>query len=727
MPSFSEYLLLPTTFSFPKTVRVYGYVMLFITKTRKGKATTGLLLGEAKLWFSTFQCDVITSKQVITVNVQQSKVMDNMTNQTNILRYFTIKQLVFESSEQLVCSLTDQCLHLALLYLFRKGAAEVRKFVSKKLTDKIAYEFDGLLLSKGRLLDGMSFLETGEFENFSIGSLGVKINIPVLARYSPLSYSIAQHVHWEVGRHRGIETTNRLSLQHVSIIQGMTLYRELAEECIKCHMKRKKYMEVPMGPVASEQLVIAPPFFITMMDLFGPLRSFVPGFERVTRARRELESKVHILVGVCVTTRIVNLQALEGKDSAAIIDGFTRLSSEVGIPTKVLVDQDSGAMAAFKSAELNFIDLQHQLHTQFGINFTTCPVGGHHQHGLVEATIKSIQDTFEQCGLNTRRIHALGWQTFCKLAENAFNNLPLGFSYGRQQDNTELLKILTPNMLRVGRINSRALQGPVRLPVDEKELLKVVESTYQGWYNIFKETVVPRLINQPKWFKKEEDLKEQDLVYFQKHESDLSSDWTIGQVDQIVVGRDGLIRRAWIKYFNYGEKNPRLTDRSVRRLVKLWSLDESCLADDMAEVETRLHQPAHAEDVGEQDLPVVGAGGGDHLVQGAGDGVHPVQGANVNKQAGCSTETCAYSNDRKDCAVKVSFLGYYTKGTNVHSYDSESKSWAVNSVNAWSPCDVSALLVNSGEFEHIDDEVENQSEVDRSCLYSIITSTGFML
>ena len=191
------------------------------------------------------------------------------------------------------------------------------------------------------------------------------------------------------------------------------------------------------------------------------------------------------------------------------------MSSEVGIPTKVIVDQNSGAMAAFKSAELNFLDLQHQLHTQFGINFTTCPVGGHHQHGLVEATIKSIQDTFEQCGLKTRRIHALGWQTFCKLAENAFNNLPLGFSYGRQQDNTELLKILTPNMLRVGRINSRALQGPVRLPVDEKELLKVVESTYQGWYNIFKETVVPRLINQPKWFKKEEDLKEQDLVYFQ--------------------------------------------------------------------------------------------------------------------------------------------------------------------------------------------------------------------
>jgi hypothetical protein len=41
---------------------------------------------------------------------------------------------------------------------------------------------------------------------------------------------------------------------------------------------------------------------------------------------------------------------------------------------------------------------------------------------------------------------------------------------------------------RVGKIDSRALQGPIRLPVDKKELLGVVESTYKGWFNIFKET-----------------------------------------------------------------------------------------------------------------------------------------------------------------------------------------------------------------------------------------------
>ena len=247
---FSDYLLLPTKFQFPRTVRIYGYVMLFITKTRRSKVMVGVLLREAKIWFSTFTCDMV-KKELISVNVP-SKEEDLMCHtKTKVLGYFTNKKLAFESNGQVTCSLTDKALHIALLYLFRKGAAEVRNFTSKKVVAKIAHEADGLLLSKGRLLEGMNFVETGEFGNFNLGSLGINVNTPVLVRYSPLSYSIAQHVHWTIGRHRGIETTNRLSLQHVSIIQGMTLYRELSDECIRCHMKRKKLVEVPMGPVAS--------------------------------------------------------------------------------------------------------------------------------------------------------------------------------------------------------------------------------------------------------------------------------------------------------------------------------------------------------------------------------------------------------------------------------------------------------------------------------------------
>ena len=586
----ANYLILPTKFKFPTLVRIHGYVLTFVTNARKGRKLLGELLREAKLWFSTFSSDMTRSSAKIRVFTILEE--EAIPRQTDVLRKFTVKKFLLSDTGETParCLLSNESIHLALLYLYRKGTIETKHFTNKKVLEKIAYETDGILLSKGRLLDGMNFSETGEFGDFNLGSLGVKVNIPVLERYSPLSYSIAQHVHWDVGRHRGIETTNRLSLEQVSIIQSMTLYREIASECIRCHMKRKKMTEVPMGPAAEEQLVVAPPFFITMVDLFGPLRSFVPGHERATRARRELESKLYVMVSVCITTKVVNLQALEGKDAPAIIDGFTRLSSEVGVPTMVHVDLDSGAMAGFRTAELDILDLQHKLHTQFGISFTTCPKAGHHQHGLVEAIIKSMQETFEECGLKKKRIHALGWQTFCKLAENAFNNLPIGYSFARDQDNTELLKILTPNMLRVGRINSRALQGPIRLPVDKKEMLEIVETTYEGWFKIFKETVVPKLINQPKWFKVDRDLKEKDLVYFKKKDSPISSSWKIGQIDQVIASRDGLIRRVVIKYYNDKEDQPQFTDRAVRSVVKLWSIDEACIIDDLGELRRRLEK-----------------------------------------------------------------------------------------------------------------------------------------
>ena len=100
---------------------------------------------------------------------------------------------------------------------------------------------------------------------------------------------------------------------------------------------------------------------------------------------------------------------------------------------------------------------------------------------LVERVIRSLQDSMEEAGLKHQRLTATGLQTLCKLIENDHNNLPLGFKFGRDQDNTEVLKILTPNMLRLGRINTRALSGPLRLPTGASEMVeKVIRPTRPG-------------------------------------------------------------------------------------------------------------------------------------------------------------------------------------------------------------------------------------------------------
>ena len=146
---FSDYLLLPTKHSFPATVRIYGYVMCFIQNARRGRRFLGELLRSARLWFSAFSCDIVTSKaravKILTCTDQDSSI----NTKTCVLNYFSIKKLTFNSmNTSRVFVLTDGYLNLALLYLFRKSSAEVKKFVGKKFLSKITHEVDGILLRK---------------------------------------------------------------------------------------------------------------------------------------------------------------------------------------------------------------------------------------------------------------------------------------------------------------------------------------------------------------------------------------------------------------------------------------------------------------------------------------------------------------------------------------------------------------------------------------------------
>ena len=594
---FSNYLVLPTKFSFQSVVRIHGYVMAFITKCRKKKFVgPWLCSGETK--FSMFTCEEIGLKNTWTsVGIvspgKESPVGDLVSAfavslKPNFVERFRDVHSEVVNTENVDVRVTDRFINMALMYLFRKGAAEVRQFVSAKIIEKHMFEKEGILLSKNRMLDCLDYIYTGEL-NVDLGSLGIKANTPVLDRYSPLAYSVAQHVHWKLAPHRGMETHHRVALEHVFIMQSSSLFRELSRECIRCNMRRQKKLEASMGGLSKYQLTVAPPFWAAQMDLFGPYEVYVPGFERNTRHRSVLETKAWVMCVVCPTSRLVNLQVLEKSDAGGIICGLTRLSCEVGMPKYLFCDQDRAIMSALQNAEFNYRDLQMNLHRQKGVIFDLCAVGGHDSHGHVERVIRSVQQGLKDCGLETQRLHATGLQSLCKLVENSYNSVPIGYSYGRDQDNSAILKIICPNMMRMGRTNQRTLDGPVRLARGAREMVEKVEELYDAWFRVWQDSVVPKLMFQPKWHNKDCDLTEGDLVYFQKEgDSQLDNQWTIGKVDQVVRGRDHKIRRVIVKYQNANENYSRVTDRAVRKLVKLFSVDEFQVQDDLDELQRRI-------------------------------------------------------------------------------------------------------------------------------------------
>ena len=133
------------------------------------------------------------------------------------------------------------------------------------------------------------------------------------------------------------------------------------------------------------------------------------------------------------------------------------------------------------------------------------------------------------------------------------------------------------------------MEGPVDLPENGGELLQRVNETYQGLFKLWADVFVPKLIYQPKWHRDDKDLNEGDLVYFQKDpDNPLGSKWIIGIVDQLIRSRDGRFRRVIVKYQNYNEETPRLTDRSVRKLIRIYDIDEYVLQNDLSEFLRRL-------------------------------------------------------------------------------------------------------------------------------------------
>ena len=115
-------------------------------------------------------------------------------------------------------------------------------------------------MCKSRLLDGQRLTEAGGLENMEIiKDLNLNFCTPLVDRYSPLAYALGDYIHRVLANHAGYENSYRQSLSHCFIIQGLGLFREIGQDCIKCVKKRKRFLDLPMGPISDEQLVVAPP------------------------------------------------------------------------------------------------------------------------------------------------------------------------------------------------------------------------------------------------------------------------------------------------------------------------------------------------------------------------------------------------------------------------------------------------------------------------------------
>ena len=180
-----------------------------------------------------------------------------------------------------------------------------------------------------------------------------------------------------------------------------------------------------MGPLSDFQLSISPIFYYTFVDSFGPLKAFVPGYERSTRSG-DKTVQLQMLVFCCAATGMVNCQIVEGgKSTGNYLEAFNRFFFECAVPKVFFPDRDGALIKCLEEGEVDIISPNGVLSRERGITFVTCPSQGHEQHGKIEAKIKTIQQSMERSGIKNKRLHAMGWQTIAKAMEHEVNNLPI--------------------------------------------------------------------------------------------------------------------------------------------------------------------------------------------------------------------------------------------------------------------------------------------------------------
>ena len=142
-----------------------------------------------------------------------------------------------------------------------------------------------------------------------------------------------------------------------------------------------------MGPLTDNQLSISPVFYVTLVDLWGPIKCFAPGHHRETREAHSKHYDGYFMVLACASMGTVNVQFIEDKSTASCLSGFNWFFNEMTVPKIILMDTEGGLLKSLKDGEVDLVDMQGVLSKDRSIYFEVTTLQAHYQHGKIEKKI----------------------------------------------------------------------------------------------------------------------------------------------------------------------------------------------------------------------------------------------------------------------------------------------------------------------------------------------------
>ena len=232
---------------------------------------------------------------------------------------------------------------------------------------------------------------------------------------------------------------------------------------------------------------------------------------------------------------------------------------------------------------ISFTDIKGKLHWDMMVDFATCPVGGHNYNGKVECRIKYVKESLEKT-ISNQWLSVLQWETISAEVLNAINDLPLAL--GNIVSDFENMELITPNQLKLGRNNKRTPVSPMKVVGNHLKVLEKNKKIFSVWFETWLMSQVPKLMEQPKWFRSDRDVKICNVFLFTKNEGSVVNTYQYGMVHEIELSRDGLIWKVVVKYRNSSKNIDRFTTRAVCDLVLIHPVDKIHIMEELGNIAT---------------------------------------------------------------------------------------------------------------------------------------------
>jgi len=412
-----------------------------------------------------------------------------------------------------------------------------------------------LLSSKSSLISLSPFLD--EDKLIRVGGRLAHAPLPLCAKHPillashPVTLLIVRHAHLR-SLHAGTQLTLNTLRQEFWLIRGRSLVRSVIHKCVVCARERAAIPTQLMGNLP--RVRVSPPsraFSNCGLDYAGPI------LIRSMSGRGVVSRKAYIVIFVCMATRAVHLEIVDGYSTPAFLGAYARFVARRGLPASIYSDNgttfvgaDREMASAFRAA-LRDPNFQNRTAAD-NVCWHFIPPAAPHFGGLWEAGVRSVKH-------HLRRMvgaHKLTFEEMSTLLcgiEACLNSRPLA----PLSDALDDYEPLTPGHFLIGgALTARPEPSPLDLNENRLTRWQLVRQLTERFWKVWQSDYVNTLQQRAKWRRKlTPDIRVGQLVLL-RNSLLPPCKWELGRIIICHSGSDGLTRVVTVKTATSEYKRP---------------------------------------------------------------------------------------------------------------------------------------------------------------------------